>query len=822
MQVNFTFNRLTSMSNHNWFRTLAFIITLASFSTLGIAQDKTAIKEKADTELQKMTPAQIDAKINDLGMTRAEAEAKAKEYGIDLDQYLSMGVAGADQMRIQNTLQIKSTDTSRLKMQTAEQLRLAPRTQRQIDSAVAVIPVPGFEGRKNADGLGLFGYGIFNFPVTTFEPVLNVPTPQNYTLGSGDEVILTMWGETQLYLQLVINREGEITVPNVGPVIAQGLTIGELKSRLLARMTSFYSGLRGGAHSANTWMDLSIGKLRSIQVFVLGEAKKPGGYSVSSMSTALLGLYVAGGPTINGSLRDIEILRDNKVVSIVDFYDFALRGDKSKDIRLQDGDAIFIKPAGKRIALTGRVLRPAIYELKEGETLGDLVALAGGLQFIAYTDVVHIERIIPFAERKKFRKNILDIDVKLASVEDLNHSKYVLEAGDIVSILKVNEFYQNRVTILGNVRKPGTFELSEGMTVRDLVKLADGSLSDTFEDRGNILRILADKRKEIIPFNLERAMAGDSVNNVVLESEDEVSIYNKNYFFPEHPVSIEGSVRKPGTNVRTEHMMLSDLIVVAGGLTEDARAEEVVVTRMDTVSQSVYSRSYAVKLPPNYWSMDRDSDFELKDFDHVFVPANPKYHKTKFVSVRGEVTYPGTYALLYDGERLASLITRAGGLRQNAYIEGARLTRVFGNAGLVPVNFRDALEDTTDKANIQIVEGDQIQIDKNPGVVYVRGEVGVPSAVVYEAGADLNYYLDQAGGVKDGGDETRTVVIQPNGRKWTTGWFFSPTTDILAGATISVPVKVEHESKTLPILRDWATIFASLATMMVVIVQITK
>ncbi len=807
----------------------AIIAILVLFSpSLSFSQDRGAVREKAEKELQKLTPEQIDAKIKETGMTRAEAEAKAKEYGIDLNQYLSSQGSRLQQSQLQKQLQAEPADSIRVTGSQMDIFRRLSMSQRPSDSArqdsplVALMLVPGFENRKNAEGLGLFGFNIFNFPVSTFEPVLNVPTPQNYTLGAGDEIILTMWGETQLYWQLPVSREGEVVVPNVGPIVAQGLTVGQFKTRLLARMTAFYSGLRGGGTGANTWMEVSIGKLHSIQIFVMGEVKKPGGYAVSSMSTALLGLYVAGGPTVNGSLRSIQVLRENKVISTIDFYDFALRGDKSKDIHLQNGDVILVNPAGKRTALTGKVIRPAIYELKSGETLGELVALAGGVQVVSYTDRVHIERIIPFTERKKYQKNILDIDIKLGSVEELQQSKFVIEDGDIVSVLKINEYYQNRVLIAGNVKKPGTFELSAGMTVRDLVKLADGYLSDTFEERGNILRVLPDQRKQIIPFNLALAMGGDPTNNVLLESEDEVSIYNKKYFFPEHPVTISGAVRRTGTMFRTEGLMVSDLLVLAGGLTENALIGEVIVTRMDSTSETVFSTSYSVKLTSEYWKTDRQNDFELKDYDYVFVPSNPQYHTTKLLSVSGEVKYPGTYAILYEGERLASIIKRAGGLKQTAYIDGARLVRSFGGAGLIPVSFKDALEDETAMANIEMVEGDQIIIDKNPRVIYVRGEVGVPSAVVFEQGASLNFYLKQAGGVKETGDEGRTVVIQPNGRKWTTSWFIFPNDEILAGATVTVPEKIEKESNTLAILRDWATIMASIAAITVAMIQVTK
>jgi polysaccharide biosynthesis/export protein len=825
------------MCKHIRFRRLPFFLLLFSLSVACIAQENAEVKAKAEAELQKMTPEQIDAKIKEAGMTRAEAEAKAKEYGIDLEQYLSSKRGLQQKQQGPPPLQPGKLQPSQ-SQQFQPQLRagqilppgqqpLAPIGQplsqiTSVPESLKVEPIPGFAGRSNAEGLGLFGYNIFNFPESTFEPVVNVPTPQNYTLGPGDEIILTIWGETQLDNQLVVNREGEIVIPNVGPVVAQGLTITKLKERLLSRLSTVYSGLRGGAAGANTWMDLSVGKLRSIQIFVLGEVRKPGSYVVSSMATGLLGLYVSGGPTVNGSLRDVQIKRDNKIISSIDFYEFAIRGDKSKDVRIQDGDVIFVRPAGKRVALAGSVLRPAIYELKEGDRLSTLIALAGGVSFNTYTDRIHIERIIPFAERKKYKKNILDIDLKLTSLEDLQKSGFALEDGDIVSFLKVNEYYQNRVSITGNVKKPGTFELTKGMRVRDLVKQADGYLSDTFEERANILRILPNMRKEIVPFDLGKAVEGDSVNNIELESEDEVTIYNKGYFFPEHPVSISGSIRNPGTSIRTDNMMLSDLLVLAGGLTEDALSDEVTVTRIDTTSETVYSQTYTIATSRDYWRTDRTSDFLLKDNDYVFVPSNPNYHKMKLVNVSGEVKYPGNYALLYDGERIASIIKRAGGLKKIAYIEGAHLTRRAGGAGMVPVNFITALEDPTSRENIQVVEGDSIEISKNPGVIYVRGEVGVPSAVMYAEGADLNYYIEQAGGYKDGADESRTVVMQPNGRKWKSSWFFFPDGQILAGATITVPTRVERENNTLPVLRDWATIFASLATMMIAIVQITK
>ena len=772
------------------------------------AQEKEVIKQQAETQLQNSTPDQVKAKIKELGMTEKEAEAKAQALGIDLQKYLGIQIEARQSANTQ--LQMDSTQSVN-KLVTA--LSVAPQV---LDS------VPGFEGRMGVTGLQPFAYNLFQYPASTFEPVLNLPTPSTYLLGPGDEVILTMWGETQLFTQLVISREGNIVIPNAGPVPAQGVTVEALKARLLNRLTSFYSGLRNGGPDANTWLDVSIGRLRTIQVFVLGEVKKPGGYGISSMSTSFLALYVSGGPNLNGSLRSIDVIRNNKIISTIDFYDYALRGDKSKDVRLQDGDIVFVKTVGKRIALTGNVMRRAIYELKPDEALKDLLMMAGGLQVNAYFDRTHVERIIPFTERKLYEKNILDIDMKFSSVEDLLKSNFKLENGDIVSILQINDFLQNRVTISGNVKKPGVFALKYGMRVSDLVLEADSLLRDTFGERANLFRLLPNLRRQIFPINLNRAMQGDRSQNLELETEDEVVIYKQNYFFPEHTVSVAGAVRNPGTYLRTEMMTATDLVVLAGGLTESASKEAWEIAKLDTTKLGALSTIRKFNVNDSYWDDEKGEPIILADFDHLMVPSNPRFNKQRVVGVNGYVLYPGAYALQREGEKLSSLISRAGGPRPGAYLEGATLMRTWNGAGLVPIDFTKALEDTESLENVVLIAGDIINIPFKQEVVLVRGEVFVPSAVVHKKGAGLSYYLRQAGGLKDEADDDNIFVILPNGRKWESGWFIFPNPDILGGSVINVPKKIEKVDNTLPVLRDWATIFVSIATMMVAIVQITK
>jgi protein involved in polysaccharide export with SLBB domain len=777
-----------------------------------MAQQKEAIKQQAETQLQHSTSDQVKAKIKELGMTEKEAQAKANALGIDLQQYL----------------ETQEGKQEALPAPEAQQPQDVPdQTKKNAAPTASAVPqvsysIPGFEGRSGVAGLQLYGYDLFQFPTSTFEPVLNMPTSPNYLLGPGDEILLTMWGETQLFTQLAVNREGNIVVPNAGPVPAQGITVDALKARLLRRLTSFYSGLRNGDAKANTWLDVSIGKLRTIQVFVLGEVKKPGGYAISSMSTSFLALYVAGGPSINGSLRSIEVLRNNKSISTIDFYDYALRGDKSKDVRLQDGDIVFVKTVGKRIALAGNVMHPAIYELIPDETLKDVLAMAGGLQVNAYFDRAHVERIIPFAERKFYTKNILDLDMKFSSSEDLLKSDFKLENGDIISVLRINEFLQNRVTIFGNVKKPGVFALKTGMKINNLVQEADSLLSDTFGERANLIRVLPSARRQIIPFNLTLAMQGDSANNLELEPEDEIIVYKLGYFFPEQTVSIAGAVRKPGIYIRREKMTVADLVVAAGGLTEAASKQDWELAKLDTTKIGSLSTIKKFNVTENYWDDQKEQPIVLEDFDHLMVPSNPKFNLQRLVSISGYVLYPGAYALQDEGEKLSSIIKRAGGLRPGAYLEGSTIVRKWNNSGLVPVDFEKVLDDDESRENISMLDGDVINIAFKQEVVLIRGEVFVPSAVVYKKGASLSYYLKQAGGLKDGADDDRIFVTLPNGRKWEKSWFLFPNPDILGGSTVFVPTKIEKEDKTLPVMRDWATIMVSLATMMIAIVQVTK
>lgn len=783
------------------------------FPTRTACQIKEQIRQQAESALQTMTPDSIERKLKELGLTREEAIQRARELNISLDNYLQLS-------------SLATPDTARLLLPSGARPSVTMPSQRPAVSylmAKKVLEVPGFKGRRNVDSLlQPFGYDIFQYPASTFEPILNVATPPSYLLGPGDEVIISVWGETKLYYQLTVNREGNIIAPDVGPVEANGLTIEKFCDKLLRRMSAIYSGLRGGPAHANTFLDVSLGKLRTLQVFVLGEVLKPGGYTLSSMSTGFHALYLSGGPSVNGTLREVQVIRSGTLLPRVDVYDYIIRGDKSKDPRLQDGDIVFIKPAGKRTALTGNVVRPAIYELQANETLGNLIALSGGLRFDAYFNRVHIERIIPFEQRKFYTKDILDIDLKFDSLQALEHSSYLLEDGDVVTIFKISDLLENRVIISGNVKKPGQFQLRSGMRMRDLILEADSLQRSTFSERGTLFRLLKNLRREILGFNPRLALVGDEQHNLLLKNEDSVVIYEERQFFPEHTVSIAGAVRNPGTYPRNENMTVGDLVVLAGGLKEGAMTVGWELSRMDTTHLGTLSKLYKIDMPEEYWSGQGKSGFLLQDFDNVLVPFDPRYTPQKLVQITGYVMYPGTYAIRYEGERLNEIMNRCGGLRPGAYLEASQLIRRQGGAGMIPIDFKKALDDSSSRDNVVLYDGDSIYVEQVGDVVSVRGEVFVPSAVLYKQRASLKYYISQAGGFKDEADEGRVVVFLPGGKKWEPGGFLSGDPEILPGSSIYVPKKVEKEDKTLPVIRDMTMMLASVTAIIIGIIQMTK
>ena len=795
-------------------RLMMWIGIVLLMSTMYVAaQVREQVREQAETQLRQMTPDEIERALKQHGITIEEATKRAQSLGISLQDYLTRGASSQEERSRARVVDPRLIGLS----QSSAVLRsdtVMPSVEMPLPATLAV--VPGFHGRRGVDSLVQpFGYALFHFPPSTFTPSVTVATPPSYVLGAGDEVVITVWGETQLYHRLQVNREGNVYVPDGGPVMAQGQSMAQFRERLVRRMSTVYSSLTGRAGKASAFLDVSLGQLKTIQVLVLGEVQKPGGYGLTSMSTVLHALYLAGGPNSGGTLRNVQVMRNGETLPGIDLYSYILRGDRSADVPLLDGDIVFVKPVNRRAAIVGLVQRPAIYELRDEEHLGDLVRLAGGLRFDAYVDRLHIERVVPFERRHEYDRDILDFDAKFDNIASLLSSPLPLEDGDIVTVYGLQSRYQNRVVIEGSVNKPGPFELRPGMRVADLIRAADSLRLSTFSERGTLFRTLPNLRKRVYGFNLRLALSGDEQHNLQLMNEDSVVVYADSQFSPRHTVKVFGAVRNPGEYPRLDTMHIADLVVMAGGLAEAASVEGWELSRRDTTDLRTYAQLIKINSQKEYWQEGIPDDLTLRDFDVLFVPFNPKISQQKFVRISGYVLFPGVYSIRSEGERLAEIFSRAGGLRPGAYLEGSRLFRKFNNAGLIPLDFRNAIEDITSRDNIVVYDGDSIHVAFTEDVVYVSGEVYVPSPVLFEEGKGLSYYIRQAGGYKEEAEESNTVVFLPGGKKWEHG-------DILPGSSILVPRKIEKPDTVLPIIRDLATILVSLAALTVAVIQVTK
>ncbi len=735
--------------------------------------------------------------------------------------------------------------------ETTESVIIVPPVNKPLSSYVVI----AFSNREEAKDLPAFGYNIFTHNPTTFEPSANVPTPTNYVVGPGDEIIITLWGETQLVHNVTVSKEGSIFVPNAGLINVSGLSLSSVKNKIYSLLSETYSSLNV-TEGIGTKLDVSTGKLRSIKVFILGEITTPGGYTLPALSSSFTALYYSGGPTLNGSLRKIQINRRGKVISEIDLYDYIISGNKSNDIRLEDEDIIFVMPVDERVAITGNIFRPAIYEMKQDETLKDLLKFSGNLTFNAYFNRIHIERIIPFDQRNEYVNNILDLDLNFSSVEELKNSKYDLADGDVITISGVNNLSENIVKISGDVRKPGVYQLTQDlMTVKDLVNKADSTFPQAFLSKATLIRILPNEKKEIITFDLAKALAGDPYNNLVLQNRDEVIVYDEEIFFPTKNVQIVGAVKNPGTFTRYQNMTLSELIILSGGLTDAATTNEIEITRLDTISSEIFAQKFSVNLPKEYWIKNKRDDFFLQDYDRVLVKKDPARNFEQIIEVEGEVLYPGLYSILYEGEKITDFLSRSGGFKNTAYKEGIYIkretkiltkienaeipdsleklyfdkpiydrenfTEEFSNR--IPIPWDEIEEDNSSEYNIALHRGDVIVIPKNPDVVYVMGEVGIPSSVPYKEGASLSHYIQQAGGYLTNSAEGEEIVVQPNGKKWSeSGWFFIPDPEILSGSTVLVPSMIESDSDSWPVIRDIVTVVSSAAVLILTVTTLTK
>jgi protein involved in polysaccharide export with SLBB domain len=665
-----------------------------------------------------------------------------------------------------------------------------------------------------------FGFEIFHWSPTTFEPLSYGPVDPDYPLGPGDELALTLWGDSQLTLTLTVNREGVVTLPDVGQVSVQGLTLDEARARLRGALARVYSGLRPGGQHSTTFVSVSLGRLRTIQVFLLGQVVRPGGYTLSSVSRVLNALYAAGGPTRDGSLRDVRILRDGQVSASVDLYDVILGGDASRVARLRNGDVVFVPPAVRRASVRGPVRRPGIFELRDGEQLRALMALAGGPQPEAELSRAQIDRIMPPAWRDSLPgQGIVAIDVALGAVlADPTRDEPVRD-GDALTLFALPSRRANFVHVDGRgIARPGRYEYRPGMRVSDLVNAAGGFTSDAYLDRALITRTMPDSSRMALRFSPADAMRDSATDNLPLRPLDDVSVRSVWDLKERQTVTVHGNVRTPGTFELLDGMTLADVLMKAGGFTDDADPQRAEVARIAEFGRlagaAALSETLQVPLERDLAHARRAQATLLQPHDAIFIRRDPEYAEPTFVTVQGEVRFPGAYAVMRRDERVSDLVRRAGGLTAFAYPRGATFARQGAQA--LAVDLPRAIRHTRDPHNLVVQAGDVLNVPRYTPTVTVEGAVFSPVTALYQEGAGVGFYVTQASGYRRDADRRNVVVISPNGRVHRHG---QPE----PGSRVVVPARPEAGPRDH--LKDFATmmsVLASLATTIFLVQQSSK
>ena len=507
----------------------------------------------------------------------------------------------------------------------------------------------------------IFGYKLFHNRNLDFSPSLNLPTPRSYVIGAGDQLLVDVYGASEQSFDLTVTPEGRVFVPNVGPIQLGGSTIEAATARLKTALGRIYSGLLGS--NPSTFLQLRLGNIRSIKVSLVGELNKPGSYMLPSFASVFTGLYAAGGPNENGAFRNIQVYRDSRLITTVDIYEFLSKGEQSSNITLQDNDVIIVPPVQARVEIIGPVRREGFFEVKPGETLQDLYIYTGGFLPIAYKDRVTVRRL---ANNQR----------KVVDVSQSEFGTFNPLDGDEILIGEALDRFSNRVQITGSVNRPGEYSLDEeGLSVKGLIEKAQGLKPEAFANRATLYRTSADLTLAAEPLDLQGILEG-TAEDVKLKNEDLLFIPSRYDIQEEYYVKISGEIGFPGSYPFASSMTVGDLILRAGGLLESATNSSIeIASRVRDASTGNIAFISSLTIDENLQLTQEERDKTLSPFDHVFIRRSPGYEREQLVNVKGEVRYPGEFAIANANERISDLVKRAGGLSQFAYPKGANLIR---------------------------------------------------------------------------------------------------------------------------------------------------
>ena len=685
---------------------------------------------------------------------------------------------------------------------------------------------------KEPEGRKVFGRDIFNNKELTFEPNMNIATPQNYRLGPGDAVYIDIYGASQKTVEATVTPDGTIVIEGFGPVQVSGLTVAQANARLKTTL---------GARYSSSKVRLTVGQTKTIIVNVMGEVKTPGTYTLSAFASVFHALYMAGGTNDIGTLRNIKVYRNNKLVTTVDIYDYILNGKLTGNVRLADNDVIVVGPYDCLVNVAGKVKRPMFYEMKKSESVGTVLKYAGGFTGDAYKKSV---KVIRKAGSKYSIFNVGEFDVNTFKIED----------EDSISVDSVIPRYSNMVEIKGAVFRPGMYQVGGDITgVRSLLEHADGVTEDAFVQHAVMHRMKFDRTLEVIQVDIEGILSG-RVADIPLKNEDVLYIPSKKDLLEQQTLTIHGEVLYPGTYTYADNTTVEDLIIQAGGLTDAASVMKVDVSRRITDKQAIsvsdtIANTFSFRLKDGF-VIDGTPGFTLQPYDEVYVRTSPGFSAQKNITVEGEVLFGGTYTLAKKTQRLSEIIKQAGGLTTTAYAKGARLERQLtpeerarmeqvlkmarakagdsdtlninkldvGNTYYVGINLDKALAEPGGNYDIVLREGDKITIPEYTNTVKISGDVMYPNTVSFRKGKNVAYYVDQAGGWGSRAKKSRTYIIYMNGTVARIGNGVKPE----PGCEIVVPSKPANSRMTTTEVVALASGTASIATMIATLVNLLK
>jgi len=692
------------------------------------------------------------------------------------------------------------------------------------------------ENNKVKDSLNLlvFGSELFDNPTLNFEPNLKLATPVNYVLGPGDELQISVNGVQEFDDSVPVSTEGKVAIQYVGQISVSGLTIEAATQKIKGAIARVYSTVRSGQSK----VEVSLSRIRTIKVTIIG-SRQPGNYSISSLATVYNALFLGGGPGKNGSYRNIELIRNNKVYKNIDIYSFLVSGNQSDNVGLKDNDVIRIPAYTNRVTVEGEAIRPGIFEMKKGEHFSDLLNFASGFSEFAYTASVNVLQ----KTGKEF---------KVADIQAAQYSSYTPSNGDVYRFSKILNRFENRIIINGAVFRPDTYSFYEGMRVSDLIRQAEGLKEDAYLKRARIVRLKSDLTYENVNVDLSKAMSGDFNADLGLKKEDVVTVYSILDFKEEYKVTIDGEVKKPSIYDFQDNLTLNDLIIGAGGLTGSAskrveiarmiRAEEIDDTNPNKVEL------FNIEITPD--SNEQASNFELKPFDVVNIRRMAVTEKPEMVTISGSVAYPGKYVLASKKEKIFDIVKRAGGLTSMASLNGVKIKRPIKAAQIedienvnlnlgkkdsiqnklekklkvdlkfatIPVDWNEVLKKQNSNANVTLLPGDEIDVSAFNETVKVAGNVLLTSEIPYIKGKGFNYYLDAVGGLDAKGWRKNAYIIYPNGQAAVSHpvlLFFRSNPTVLPGSQIVVPEKPEGKKMSTGEWVSIGAIITSLGTLMV-------